>query len=46
MFHQYFQPRALPNYHQVQLESISTLLRQLLDKPDGYPDHILQYVRC
>ncbi|KAF9468079.1 cytochrome P450 [Collybia nuda] len=43
MFHQFFQPRSLPNYHEVQLEATSTLLRQLLDKPDGFSQHILQH---
>ncbi|KAF9468084.1 cytochrome P450 [Collybia nuda] len=43
MFHHFFQPRSLSNYHEVQLEATSALLHQLLDKPNDFYHHVLQH---
>ncbi|SJL18707.1 related to cytochrome P450 CYP2 subfamily [Armillaria ostoyae] len=40
MFHQYFQPRAVPAYYPVQLKATSVLLKQLLKSPDAFAHHI------
>ncbi|KAK0500183.1 cytochrome P450 [Armillaria luteobubalina] len=40
MFHQYFQPRALPSYYPAQLKATSVLLRQLLQSPDNLFQHV------
>ncbi|KAK0185198.1 cytochrome P450 [Armillaria mellea] len=40
MFHQYFQPRAVPAYYPVQLKATSALLKQLLISPDEFAYHI------
>ncbi|KAK0501132.1 cytochrome P450 [Armillaria luteobubalina] len=40
MFHQYFQPRAVPEYYPVQLKATSALLKQLLKSPDAFAHHI------
>ncbi|KAK0223484.1 cytochrome P450 [Armillaria fumosa] len=41
IFHQYFQPRALPSYYPTQLKATSVLLRQLLQSPDNFFQHVL-----
>lgn len=38
--HQYFQPRAIPAYQEIQLEATATLLRQLLEAPDNFIQHV------
>ncbi|KAK0185199.1 cytochrome P450 [Armillaria mellea] len=43
MFHQYFQPRAVPEYYPVQLKATSVLLKQLLKSPDELTHHIHHY---
>ncbi|KAK0479643.1 cytochrome P450 [Armillaria novae-zelandiae] len=40
MFHQYFQPRVVPEYYPVQLKATSVLLKQLLKSPDAFAHHI------
>ncbi|KAK0480127.1 cytochrome P450 [Armillaria novae-zelandiae] len=40
MFHQYFQPRAVPAYYPVQLKATSVLLQQLHNSPDAFVQHI------
>ncbi|KAK0469518.1 cytochrome P450 [Desarmillaria tabescens] len=40
VFHQYFQPRALPSYYPVQLKATSVLLRQLLQSSDNFFQHV------
>ncbi|SJL18346.1 related to cytochrome P450 CYP2 subfamily [Armillaria ostoyae] len=40
MFHQYFQPRAVPAHYPVQLKATSVLLKQLLESPDAFVHHI------
>ncbi|KAF9015058.1 cytochrome P450 [Cyathus striatus] len=40
VFHQHFQPRAVPAYQQVQLEATGNLLRQLLESPDRFISHV------
>ncbi|KAK0479641.1 cytochrome P450 [Armillaria novae-zelandiae] len=40
MFHQYFQPRAVPEYYPAQLKATSVLLKQLLKSPDALAHHI------
>ncbi|KAK0459289.1 cytochrome P450 [Desarmillaria tabescens] len=40
MFHQYFQPRAVPAYYLVQLKATSVLLRQLIKSPSETFHHI------
>ncbi|KAJ7293480.1 cytochrome P450, partial [Mycena rebaudengoi] len=42
-FHQYFQPRAVPAYHPVQIAATRTLLQQLLRSPSRFTDHIRQH---
>lgn len=39
MFYQYFGPREVPNYEEIQLESTATLLRKLLDTPEDFVKH-------
>ncbi|KAK0469619.1 cytochrome P450 [Desarmillaria tabescens] len=36
MFHQYFQPRAVPAYYPVQMKATLVLLQQLLKSPDEF----------
>ncbi|KAF9462161.1 cytochrome P450 [Collybia nuda] len=43
MFHQYFRPQAVPAYQQIQVEATTTLLRQLLEAPDDFREHIRQH---
>ncbi|PBK75824.1 cytochrome P450 [Armillaria solidipes] len=40
MFHQYFQPRAVPAYYPVQMRTTSVLLQQLLKSPDAFARHV------
>ncbi|KAK0223440.1 cytochrome P450 [Armillaria fumosa] len=40
MFHQYFQPRAVPAYYPVQMKATSVLLQQLHNSPDAFVQHI------
>ncbi|PBL03382.1 cytochrome P450 [Armillaria gallica] len=40
MFHQYFQPRAVPTYYPVQMEATSVLLQQLHKSPDAFVHHV------
>ncbi|KAK0480174.1 cytochrome P450 [Armillaria novae-zelandiae] len=44
MFHQYFQPRALPSHYPAQLKATSVLLRQLLESPDNLFQHVRHHV--
>ncbi|KAJ7125680.1 cytochrome P450 [Mycena crocata] len=39
-FHQYFQPRAVPAYHPVQIRATHTLLDQLSKNPERFAHHI------
>ncbi|KAK0196555.1 cytochrome P450 [Armillaria mellea] len=43
MFHQYFQPRAVPAYYPVQMKSSLVLLRQLHKSPDAFARHVRHY---
>ncbi|PBK93209.1 cytochrome P450 [Armillaria gallica] len=43
MFHQYFQPRALPAYYPVQMCSSLVMLRQLNKSPDAFVHHVRYY---
>ncbi|KAK0211390.1 cytochrome P450 [Desarmillaria ectypa] len=43
MFHQYFQPRALPAYYTVQTKAASILLQQLLKSPEECFHHVRHY---
>ncbi|PBK75826.1 cytochrome P450 [Armillaria solidipes] len=40
MFHQYFQPRAVPAYYPVQIKATSVLLQQLHKSPDAFVHHV------
>ncbi|KAK0469622.1 cytochrome P450 [Desarmillaria tabescens] len=40
MFHQYFQPRAVPAYYAVQMKATSVLLQQLHKSPDEFVHHV------
>ncbi|KAK0204931.1 cytochrome P450 [Desarmillaria ectypa] len=40
MFHQYFQPRAVPAHHHVQIRATSALLQQLHKSPDAFVHHV------
>ncbi|KAK0469561.1 cytochrome P450 [Desarmillaria tabescens] len=40
IFHQYFQPRAIPAYYPVQMRSSAVLLQQLLKSPDPFALHV------
>ncbi|KAG7439041.1 cytochrome P450 [Guyanagaster necrorhizus] len=40
MFHQHFQPRALPAYYPVQMKATLVLLQQLHKSPDAFVHHI------
>ncbi|KAK0436965.1 cytochrome P450 [Desarmillaria tabescens] len=40
MFHQYFQPRAVPAYYPVQMKATLDLLQQLHRSPDAYVKHV------
>lgn len=40
MFHQYFQPRAVPAYYPAQMRTTSVLLQQLLKSPDAFARHV------
>ncbi|KAK0469621.1 cytochrome P450, partial [Desarmillaria tabescens] len=40
MFHQYFQPRAVPAYYPVQMRATSVLLQQLHKSPDEFAHHV------
>ncbi|KAK0480063.1 cytochrome P450 [Armillaria novae-zelandiae] len=40
MFHQYFQPRAVPVYYPVQTRTTLVLLQQLLKSPDEFARHV------
>ncbi|KAJ7492718.1 cytochrome P450 [Mycena latifolia] len=42
-FHQYFQPRAVPGYHPIQLRATRTLLQQLSKNPTRFAHHIRQH---
>ncbi|KAF5336269.1 hypothetical protein D9758_016051 [Tetrapyrgos nigripes] len=39
-FHQYFQPRQLPEFYPIQRESATMFLRKLLDDPEDFRDHV------
>ncbi|KAK0211383.1 cytochrome P450 [Desarmillaria ectypa] len=43
IFHQYFQPRAIPAYYTVQTKAASILLQQLLKSPDECFHHVRHY---
>ncbi|PBL03378.1 cytochrome P450 [Armillaria gallica] len=43
MFHQYFQPRAVPAYNPVQMKATSVLLQQLHKSPDAFVHHVRHY---
>ncbi|KAK0446235.1 cytochrome P450 [Armillaria borealis] len=43
MFHQYFQPRAVPAYNPVQTRATSVLLQQLHESPDALVHHVRHY---
>ncbi|KAK0480126.1 cytochrome P450 [Armillaria novae-zelandiae] len=43
MFHQYFQLRAIPSYHPVQMKATSVLLQQLRKSPDVFACHVRHY---
>ncbi|KAK0193992.1 cytochrome P450 [Armillaria mellea] len=43
MFHQYFQPRAVPAYNPVQMKATSVLLQQLRKSPDAFARHVRHY---
>ncbi|KAK0465902.1 cytochrome P450 [Desarmillaria tabescens] len=40
MFHQYFQPRAVPAYYPVQMKATLDLLQQLHRSPDAFVKHV------
>ncbi|KAK0193932.1 cytochrome P450 [Armillaria mellea] len=40
MFHQYFQPRAIPAYYPVQMRATLVLLQQLHKSPDAFVHHV------
>ncbi|KAK0465895.1 cytochrome P450 [Desarmillaria tabescens] len=40
MFHQYFQPRAVPAYYPVQMKATLDLLQQLHRSPDAFVQHV------
>ncbi|KAK0236120.1 cytochrome P450 [Armillaria nabsnona] len=40
MFHQYFQPRAVPAYYPAQMEATSVLLQQLHKSPHAFVHHV------
>ncbi|PBK75888.1 cytochrome P450 [Armillaria solidipes] len=43
MFHQSFQPRAVPAYNTVQMKATSVLLQQLHKSPDAFVHHVRHY---
>ncbi|PBL03385.1 cytochrome P450 [Armillaria gallica] len=43
MFHQSFQPRAVPAYNPVQMKATSVLLQQLHKSPDAFAHHVRLY---
>ncbi|KAJ6621636.1 cytochrome P450 [Mycena sp. CBHHK59/15] len=42
-FHQYFQPRAVPAYHPIQIKATRTLLLQLMQNPARFAHYIRQH---
>ncbi|KAK0215176.1 cytochrome P450, partial [Armillaria nabsnona] len=44
MFHQYFQPQALPSYYPAQFKATSVLLQQLLQSPNNLFQHVRHHV--
>ncbi|KAK0446236.1 cytochrome P450 [Armillaria borealis] len=40
MFHQYFQPRAVPAYYPVQMKATLVMLQQLHKSPDAFVHHV------
>ncbi|KAK0447359.1 cytochrome P450 [Desarmillaria tabescens] len=40
VFHQYFQPRAVPAYYPAQVKATSVMLQQFLKSPDNFEHHV------
>ncbi|KAK7472246.1 hypothetical protein VKT23_000367 [Stygiomarasmius scandens] len=39
-FHQYFQPRQVPDFYPIQRESASSFLKKLVESPDDFLEHV------